>query len=359
MSSKGVQADEVEVLVVGAGQAGLSVARELESLNVTCVVHERRSRVGDSWRERFDSLVLFTPRELSALPGLPHSGDPRGYPCKDEMGDYLERYAVRFTLPVVTDSGVARLSHTPQGFVAVAASGKTTTAQAVVIATGGFQRPRMPPFACALSPSVQQLDPISYSNPAALHKGHVIVVGDGATGRQVALEIARSRRVTLALGGRRHFGPQKVLGKDTTGLALRAGLLTAGKHTPIGRFVRWLDLTPGLHLRRGSLRRAGVDLVPRCVSAEGDQLIFSDGGRRHADAVIWALGYRDDTRWVEIEGATMADAFVHEGGVTKVPGLYHVGREWQVSRASGLICGVAQDAARIAAHVKQFVMQGR
>jgi putative flavoprotein involved in K+ transport len=105
----------VDVLVVGAGQAGLTVARELERLNVKCVVHERRKRVGDSWRERFDSLVLFTPRELSTLPGLSHSGDPQGYPSKDEMGDYLERYAEQFGLPVIPSSGVARLSRTPQG----------------------------------------------------------------------------------------------------------------------------------------------------------------------------------------------------------------------------------------------------
>ncbi|MGF1612956.1 MAG: flavin-containing monooxygenase [Gammaproteobacteria bacterium] len=359
MGATSVQTDEVEVLVVGAGQAGLSVARELESLNVACVVHERGKRVGDLWRERFDSLVLFTPRELSALPGLSHGGDPQGFPSKDEMGDYLERYAERFALPVFTNNGVARLSRTPEGFVAVTASGKATIARAVVIATGGFQRPRRPPFACALSAGVQQLDPLSYRNPTALAEGQVIVVGDGVTGRQIALEIAQSRQVTLAMGRRRHFGPQTVFGKDTTGLALRTGLLTASKRTPAGRFVRWLDLTPGLHLRRRALRRAGIDLVPRCLDAEEDQLIFSDGSHRHADVLIWALGYRDDTRWVEIEGATMANAFVHEDGVTKVPGLYHVGREWQVSRASGLICGVARDAAIIAAQVKQFVMQRR
>src|SRR5690606_9416456 len=112
-----------EVLVVGAGQAGLAVARELERLNVTCIVHERLTRVGDSWRERFDSLELFTPRELSALPGLPHGGDPQGFPGKDEMGDYLERYAQHFNLPVITGSGIARLSRTGQGFVAETTSG--------------------------------------------------------------------------------------------------------------------------------------------------------------------------------------------------------------------------------------------
>jgi putative flavoprotein involved in K+ transport len=227
VSLTSAQADQVDVLVIGAGQAGLSVSREFKNLGVSCVVHERRKRVGDSWRARFDSLVLFTPRELSALPGLPHRGDPRGFPSKDEMADYLERYAERFTLPVITNSGVDRLSRTPQGFVAVTASKKAVNARAVVIAAGGFQCPKRPPFARALSSSVQQLDPLSYRNPAALNEGHAIVVGDGATGRQIALEIAQTRPATLASGHFRLFGPQRIFGRDTTGLALRTALLTA------------------------------------------------------------------------------------------------------------------------------------
>lgn len=347
----------VDVLVIGAGQAGLAVARALQSLDVRCVVLERHKRIGDSWRERFDSLVLFTPRALSALPGLPHRGDPRGFPGKDEMGDYLERFAEHFALPVTTGRGVVRLSRTPRGFAAATGSEGVTEARAVVIATGGFQLPRVPPFACALSPRVQQLDALTYRNPDALEQGHVVVVGDGATGRQIALEVARSRKFTLAMGRRRFFGSQGILGQDTTGLALRAGMLTAGRHTPVGRLVHWLDLTPGLHLRTGSLRRAGIDLVGRCIGAEGDRLVFSDGSYRHASAVIWALGYRDDTRWLDVEGAATPDGFLHRQGVAPVPGLYYVGREWQTSRASGLICGVSGDATFIAMRVKDYLEQ--
>lgn len=234
-----------------------------------------------------------------------------------------------------------------------------TDARAVVIATGGFQRPKVPPFARALSRRVHQLDALGYRNPAVLAKGRVVVVGDGATGRQIALENARSRAVTLATGRRRNFGPQRLFGQDTTRLALRTGLLAADKETLRGRVVRWLDQTPGLDLRARPLRRAGIDLAPRCIDAEGDRLVFADGSRRQADAVIWALGYRDETRWVDFEGAATPNVFLHDHGVSPVPGLYYVGREWQTSRASGLICGVSRDAEAITPRIKDYLAQTR
>lgn len=348
-------ATKTDVLVIGAGQAGLAAARALAEIGVACVVHERYPRIGDSWRRRFDSLTLFTPREISALPGLPQSGEPRGFPPKDEMGCYLERYAARFALPVVAGNGVAHLSRRPKGFNALTDAEGAIEARAVVIATGGFQRPRIPAFAASLSERVQQFDALSYRNPAAIPAGDAIVVGDGATGRQIALELVQSRNVTLAMGRRRLFIPQHILGRDSTALGLRAGLVTADKETVAGRLVRAIDATPGLHLRAAALRRTGISLLPRCVGAQGDELSFADGTRRRCEAVIWALGYRDDTSWLDIEGAATPREFRQARGVAPVPGLYYVGREWQNSRASGLICGVYRDAQVIATHVKSYL----
>lgn len=337
---------------MGGGQAGLAAARALGAAGLTCRVYERRPRVGDCWRARFDSLVLFTSRAVSALPDLPQDGDGSGFPTKDEMGDYLERYAGRFRLPVVTGSGIARLWREGPLFVAATDRGERVGARAVVVATGTFQLPRVPPLASGLAASVLQLDAQSYRNPSSVAGARVVVVGDGATGRQIALELAGMCRVTLAMGRHRNFGPQRILGRDTTWWALRAGLLTADEASIRGRLVRKVDATPGLHLRPSALRRAGVELAPRCVSADGDMLVLSDGSRRRCDAVIWTLGYRDDTSWVEIPGTVVADAFLHERGVAPVAGLFYVGREWQTCRASGLICGVGRDAALIASRVR-------
>jgi putative flavoprotein involved in K+ transport len=345
----------VDVLVVGAGQAGVSAASELCRLGLTCTVHERHAHVGDSWRKRYDSLVLFTSREYSALPNLAHAGDPDGFPHRLEMADYLERYAAHRALPVVTGEGIERLSRSEHVFSAVTDQGKQLEARAVVLAAGAFQRSRVPGFAASLSERVLQRDATTYRSPSTLAAQNVVVVGDGATGRQIALELAATRRVALATGKRRNIVPQRLLGKDSTWWFDRAGLIRADKATPVGRWVRAMDSFPGWHLRSPALQRAGVTLLPRCVAASGDELEFGDGSRRACDAVIWALGYRDDLDWVDIRGATRDGAFAHDRGVTAMPGLFHVGREWQNSRASALICGVTHDAAKIAERVAEFL----
>lgn len=346
---------QVDVLVVGAGQAGLVAARALRAIGLECVVHERHARIGDSWRQRFDSLHLFSSRETSALPDLPHAGNLSGYPGKNEMGDYLERYAEHVDLPVVTGDGIARLTTASSRFVALTDAGATVEAGAVIIATGGFQLPRVPDFAESLSERIRQFDALSYRNPGVVPERDVIVVGDGATGRQIALELARKRRVTLATGGRRNYGPQRVLGKDFTWWGLQTGLITADKASALGRIARRFDTTPGLHLCLSSLRRARIRLAPRCAGADGDRLHFADGSRRRCDAVIWTVGYQDDTAWLRIDGASTRHKFIEERGISAVPGLYYVGREWQNSRASGLACGVHRDALVIAQHAKDHL----
>lgn len=345
----------VPVLVVGAGQAGLAAARALRAVDLSCIAHERHARIGDSWRNRFDSLSLFSSREMSALPGLAHAGDPRGWPTKDEMGDYLEQYAMQFELPVVAGDGIARLWRGRKGFVALTEAGDRVEAESVVIATGGFQQPRVPIFANRLSRCVQQLDALRYRRPSLVQGRDIVVVGDGATGRQIALELAQDRKVTLARGRRRYLGPQRVFGRDFTWWAWRTGLLAADKASPTGRLVRTIDTTPGLHLCSVSLRRAGIRLASRCIGAETDRLTFDDGSHSRCDAVIWALGYEDATAWLEVNGAAVPGGFLEERGVSPIPGLFYVGREWQNSRASGLICGVSSDARVIAEHVREYL----
>jgi putative flavoprotein involved in K+ transport len=348
-------APDLDVLVIGGSQAGLAMAQALAAERVQCVVLERHGRLGDSWRRRFDSLVLFSSRACSALPSLRIPGAPDGFPTKDEIANYLERYAEGFLLPVRTGQDVARLSLADGRFRAVTHAGASFTARAAIIATGGFQRPVLPPLASALPASIAQLDVTTYAGPRNVPLGRVVVVGDGASGRQIALELARSREVMLATGRKRHFVPQRLFGRDSMLWFYRLGLLTADKDTWVGRRVRARDAIPGLHLRNAALRRASVAIMPRLIGAHGDELAFADGSRRRADVVLWAAGFRDETSWIDIPGATTNGAVAQERGISPVPGLFYIGREWQTCRASALLCGVSRDARAIASTVRRYL----
>ena len=158
-------ARDLDVLVIGGGQAGLAMGYYLKRAGHRFQIVERQGHLGDSWRNRYDSLVLFTPRAYSALPGLAVPGDPEGYPSKDEVADYLERYACHFGLPVLLETGIRSLTRLDGGFRARTDAGEIIDARAVVLATGAFQRPAIPAISRGLSPDVLQLTTEDYKRP--------------------------------------------------------------------------------------------------------------------------------------------------------------------------------------------------
>jgi putative flavoprotein involved in K+ transport len=204
----------LDTLIIGAGQAGLALGYHLKKTPLRFQLVEGHRRIGDSWRKRYESLVLFTPRAYSALPGLKVPGDPEGYPTKDELADYLESYASHFELPVLVDTSIQRLERTEESFRATTGTGETIDARAVVLATGAFQTPAVPPIARQLARDVVLISPESYTSPAQIPTGPVLVVGDGASGRQIARELAATHRVYLATGRPRRVSPKRLLGKS-------------------------------------------------------------------------------------------------------------------------------------------------
>lgn len=337
----------VDVLIIGAGQAGLALGHHLRTTATRFLIVDRYPRLGDSWRNRYDSLVLFTPRAYSALPGLSVPGDPEGYPTKDEIADYLERYAQQFDLPVVTDTGIRSLTRVSGGFRARTDAGEIMDARSVVLATGAFQLPAVPSVARDLSPDVVQLTPESYKRPDQVPSGKVLVVGDGATGRQIALELAGtgSHHVILAAGHARRVSPQQIAGRSIFWWMDTLSILRASRETRIGRYLLRADPFPGKHLSLRRLQQRGIRVVGRVLRAEGSQVTFSTGETSAIDAVLWATGYRDDSRWVAISEAKDGQGtFRQERGVSPVPGLYFIGRSWQWTRGSALLTGVGDDA---------------
>jgi putative flavoprotein involved in K+ transport len=347
-----VPARTLDVLVIGGGQAGLAMGFHLKKTPFCFRIVERHARVGDSWRNRYASLVLFTPRSYSDLPGLAVPGDPDGYPTKDEMADYLEAYAERFDLPVAPGTGIRRLERAAGGFRATTEAGEPIDSRAVVLATGAFQRPAIPPISKRLSEEVAQLAPEAYRAPDQLAAGRVLVVGDGATGRQIALELTANHEVLLAAGRHRRVSPDRILCKSVFWWMDKLGILRASRESRIGRFLMKADPFPGKHLELDKLQQRGVDVVGRVIEAEGKKVSFADGKAAEVDAVVWATGYRDDADWVAIPEVKDARGnFLHYRGISPLPSLCFVGRSWQWTRGSALFAGVCEDAAYLAEHI--------
>lgn len=339
----------LDVLVIGAGQAGLALGYQLKQRGQSFLIVDRHERIGESWRQRFDSLRLFTPRSYSALPGLPVAGDPDGYPTKDEIADYLERYAALFGLPVALDTEIVRLEREDGLFRATTDRWNVYTARSVVLATGAFQTPVVPDIGEAFASDVVQLTPESYRNPGATPTGTVLVVGDGATGRQIARELNGTHQVILSTGRTRKVTPERLLGKPIFWWLDKLGLLTAPAESRIGRRLRQSDPFPGKGLALGKLRTAGITVAGRLTEVDGRTVAFADGETADVDVVIWATGYRDESGWVAIPGVTdERGQFIQQGGLSPVPGISFVGRSWQRTRGSALLTGVGADAATIA-----------
>jgi putative flavoprotein involved in K+ transport len=355
-----IDASPLDVLVIGAGQAGLALGQQLKQTVLRVLIVDRHARVGDSWRERFDSLTLFTPRRYSALPGLEVPGDPEGYAGKDEIASYLETYARHFQLPLALGLAIQRLERHDGTFVAQTTSGERVIARAVVLATGAFQCPAIPALSQQLSTDVVQLSPDRYRNPMTTPGETVLVVGDGATGRQIARELATSHRVLLSTGHPRRFTPDRVLGKSIFWWMDHLGLLRVSRESRVGRYLMRTDPFPGTDLKLQRLQRSGVTVVGRVASARGRLVTFADGDEADIDAVVWATGYRDESDWVAIpEVKDARGAFVHQSGVSPVPGLYFIGRSWQSSRGSALLTGVGLDAATLSQQLVQALAVGR
>ena len=189
--------ERVETIIVGGGQAGLSVGYHLSRLGMPFLIVEANDRIGDSWRKRWDSLRLFTPAQFDGLDGMPFPAPAHAFPTKDEMADYLESYAAKFKLPVRTGVKVDRLSKRGDKFV-ISAGDHRFEANSVVVAMANFQSPRVPSFASGISPAIVQLHSSEYRNPSQLREGSVLVAGAGNSGAEIAIEVARSHRTWMS-----------------------------------------------------------------------------------------------------------------------------------------------------------------
>jgi putative flavoprotein involved in K+ transport len=343
--------ERFDVVVIGAGQAGLAIGYFLAQAGRRFLIVERADSIAAAWRSRWESLALFTPRRYDSLPALSFPGDPDGYPMGDEVVAYLEQYAAAFELPVELESAVRSLDADGGRFV-VGLEERQIEADQVVVATGPFQLPLVPALADELAPDVFQTHSTGYRRPSEVPEGTVLVVGGGNTGFQIAKELAATHPVHLAVGSRQTPMPQTFLGRDIFWWLTKTGILKKTVESRLGRRVRDRDTLIGSSPRQ--LKRSGVELKPRAVAASGSTVSFADGSELDVDAVIWATGYRPDHSWIKLPVADPNGRVRHRRGVTDVPGLYFLGLSWQHTRGSALLGWVKDDAEFIAEQIDAF-----
>lgn len=348
-----------DVVVIGAGQAGLSVGYHLARRGLRFVILTGDARVGDGWRRRWDSLRLFTPARFDSLDGMPFPAARGYFPTKDEMADYLEAYAARFALPVRTGMKVDALTRRDGRFV-IRAGATELQADQVVVAMAGYQQPRLPAFAGELGPEVTQLHSAAYRNPSQLRPGGVLIAGAGNSGAEIAVELARRGHAVTMAGpstGQVPFRPEGLLGR----LLLARLMLRVLFHrlftirTPIGRRVRAKVLhrgTPLIRVMARDLAAAGITRAGRVIGVRDGLPLLEGGQTAPAANVIWCTGFHPGFSWIQLPVFDDRGDPVHRGGVaTTQPGLYFVGLHFLYAMSSSMIHGVGRDAARIAGAV--------
>jgi putative flavoprotein involved in K+ transport len=336
----------LDVLVVGGSQAGLAIAWHLARQGLRYAVLEAGPEIGHAWRSRWDSLTLFTPAQYDALPGMPFPAPADTYPTKDPVAGYLQAYASALEVPVRLNARVTSLSRTEEGFEARTAD-QVFRAGQVVVTTGPFQTPFVPPAAQGLDESVTQLHSVGYRNPQALPEGPVLVVGGGNSGFQIAEELAAAgRRVDLSIATKLPVLPQRLAGKDLFWWLTHLGLMRVTTESRLGRRMSSREFVIGSSRRR--LQAKGVRFQPRLTGTGARTAHFADGSTLDTGVVIWATGYRPDHSWIQIPGVARDGQIAHQRGVTGVPGLYFLGLSWQHTRGSALLGFVGDDAAYLA-----------
>jgi len=359
-----VRTERVQVVVIGAGQAGLSVGYHLAQLGIQFVILEARERIGDSWRERWDSLRLFTTGRLDSLDGMPFPAPGHQFPTKDEMAAYLEAYATRFRLPVRTGVRVTGLTRRGDRYL-VSAGDLRFEADHVVVAMASYQEPRIPAFAAELASEIRQLHSREYRRPSQLQPGGVLVVGAGNSGAEIALEAVRTGHETWLSGrdtGKVPFRIDTVLSRYVLQpLLLRVifhRLLTVD--TPMGRKARPKIISSGgplIRTKPKDLIAAGVRRVPRTAGIKDGRPVLEDGTVLDVTNVVWCTGFHPGFSWIDLPVLDEHGEPKHERGLLpQEPGLSFVGLHFLYSMSSTMIHGVGRDAERIAEAVEQRLM---
>jgi putative flavoprotein involved in K+ transport len=360
-----IEQGHVETLVIGAGQAGLSTGYHLQRLGRSFVILDAAARLGEQWRQQWDTLRLYSPAGFDGLPGLPFPAERWSFPGKDEVAAYIEQYATHHQLPVRLGVRVESLDARTEGGYRVRTSAGEWTCDNVVVATGTFGRtPAIPEFAAELDPRIVQLHSSEYRRPGQLPDGRVLVVGASHSGTDIAYDVAQTHDTVLC---GRDCGEIPIDFNSWIGHRAFPVIVFMWKHlltrrTPMGRkemgHVRHHG-GPMIRVKRRHLQERGVErLTERATGARAGQPVVGDEALDVA-TIVWATGFKQQFDWIKLpiigeDGWPLE----YRGIVDSAPGLYFCGLSFQYSFSSMVLPGVGRDAAFVAEHLDQRMRSG-
>lgn len=344
----------IDTVIIGAGQAGLATGYHLQKAGRPFVILDAAARIGDQWRQQWDSLKLYSPTRYDSLPGMPFPGAPWSFPGKDQVADYLEQYAAHHGLPVRLGTRVERLDRDEQGYRVTTDHG-VYRCRNVVVCTGTFGRTAdVPGFAAELDPEILQLHSSEYRRPGQLREGSVLVVGASHSGTDIAYEVALTHPTILA---GRDCGQIPVRIESRRARLVFPLMVFAWRHvltrrTPIGRKVMQeirFHGGPMLRVKRSDLQERGVERLTGRVTGVQDGKPVVDGTAYDVANVVWATGFRQVFDWLELPVVGEDGWPVEYRGVVKdAPGLFFCGLSFQFGFGSMVLPGVSRDAGYVA-----------
>ncbi|MDV6376559.1 flavin-containing monooxygenase [Deinococcus arenicola] len=344
----------LDALVIGAGSAGLAAAYWLARRGLSFTVLEAGPSPSGAWPAYYSSLKLFTPARHSSLPGLPFPGPPGHYPSRDAMAAYLRAYAAHFDLPIERDADVTSVQPQAGGFGITARDGRTWSARTVVAATGTFRRPRQPTLPGAESSAVRVMHSSAYRHPEPFAGERVVVVGAGNSGAQIAAELGRVARVTLAARRPLRLFPQRPLGQDLTDWLTWSGV----ERLPLGALGRVPDAQPVIAVPglRAALGHGNPDVRPMFTALTRDGVRWADETVEAVDTVIFATGYGWNGPYLPAAAISADGEPCQRLGIsTAFPGLYFVGLPGQRTVASGTVRAAGPDAKAAVRHLAHYL----
>jgi putative flavoprotein involved in K+ transport len=351
---------DVETVVIGAGQAGLSTGYHLADRGRDFVILDSYERVGDNWRCHWDSLRLYSPALAASLPGMKFPAPRTSYPTKDEMAGFLESYRSAYELPVRGGVRVSRVTMEGGRYSVTCTDGSSYSCDNVVVATGTFGRtPKVPAFAGELDPSIRQLHSSDYKRPSQLQPGGVLVVGASHSGGDIAYEAGSAGHPVVLSGpihGQVPFRLEKRAAKVAFPVLYFLAQHVLTMRTPIGPKIRPEIRAHGgplIRVKRADLARVGVDMAAaRTVGVQDGRPVLDDGRTLDVTNIVWCTGFTQDFSWIDPK-VTGDDGWPLErrGVVDAAPGLYFVGLAFQFAFSSMLVGGAGRDAAYVVKHL--------